>query len=269
MPNFSRLLAANTANTSAMERWVFAIGLGCCLLGLIGLLRWGPSDPVEEIRVDATYTGLSASDLWPYLEEVFGEDLLAVDLSALADRLQQHPWIDSVKLRRVWPHTLVVDVTEPEPFAHWQGLRGEVGFVTETGVALEADGTPSLSLVYQGGADHVEEFLRWQAEVVAALEGKAWQLQQLSRSDYGQWRVTVTDAQQQPLQLRFGARWDEALWSRFEKAWDAGLVEHKANIAYVDLRYGGGLAVGWHRQVSQAEDSNFDLSMWAKAPQGV
>lgn len=269
MPNLSRFVAAKSGKSAAVERWVFAIGLSCCLLGLVGLLRWGPSDPVKEIRVDASYVGLSASDLWPYLQEVFGEDLLAVDLSLLAERLQQHPWVDSVQLRRVWPDTLVIDVTEPEPFAQWRGLRGELGFVTDSGAALEADGTPNLMLTYEGGAEHVEEFLQWQANLAEALAETDWTLVQLLRSDYGQWRVRLNDSEGLPLELRFGATWDNALWSRFDKAWGAGLADHKADIAYIDLRYGGGLAVGWHKQVSQAEDSNFDLSMWARAPQGV
>ena len=274
LPNFSRFVFANGNKSAAVERWVFAIGLGCCLLGLVGLLRWGPSDPVRAVRVDAPFVGLPAADVWPYLQEVFGEDLLAVDLPVLATRLEKHPWMEKVQLRRVWPDTLIVDVTEPKPFAHWQGLRGEAGFVTTSGAALEAAGTPSMDLVYQGDAAAAGEFLQWQASMSAALQNSDWELLKLSRSEYSQWRVFLRDSDSVALELRFGEQWDKDLWARFSRAWTAGLEARKADIAYVDLRYRGGMAVGWAKHVKAAgielaQQQNFDLSTWVKAPQGV
>lgn len=277
LPNISRFVFANGKKASVVERWVFALGLLCCLLGLLGLLRWGPSEPVSKIRVDAEFDGLTAAEIWPYLQELFGEDLLAVDLPELAERLERHPWIEQVQLRRVWPDSLVVDVTEPEPFAQWLGLRGEEGFVTASGVALEAQGTPDLGMVYQGAADKVDAFLAWQQDFknVAATQG--WQLQKLQRSDYGQWRAYVANKESVQLELRFGEAWDETRWQRFLSAWNGGLKERKDEIAYVDLRYRGGMAVAWTQQQlgllsvepKRYFEPNFDSSLWALAPQGV
>ncbi len=274
MPNFSRFVFASAGKSAAVERWVFAIGLSCCLFGLVGLLRWGPSDPVRDVRVDAKFVGLSATDVWPYVQEVIGEDLLAIDLPAFAERLEQHPWVEKVQLRRVWPDSLIIDVVEPEPFAHWKGLKGEQGFVTQSGVALEAAGTPALGLVYEGDTAGAEAFLQWQKALSQSLDGTEWELLVITKSEFDQWRATLAGADEISIEFRFGERWDETIWERFEQAWAAGLQERKKEIAYIDLRYRGGMAVGWLQHASAApmgvaHSRNFDLSTWAQAPQGV
>lgn len=273
LPNLSRFIFANPAKTSRIERGVFAIGLLCCLLGLLGLLRWGPSDPIAKVRLDADFKGLAASDVWPYIQELFGEDLLSVDLPALAERLESHPWIQQVNMRRVWPDSVVIDVTEPEPFAHWVGLRGEEGFLTASGVALEANATPAMPLTYEGDDKHVAAFLDWQEKLDTAIEPQGWMLKKLSRSDYGQWRAYVVDADGVKVELRFGEQWSLPRWKRFDAAWNAGLKDRRKEIAYVDLRYRGGMAVAWQPVVGLLDEQNkithLDLSSRALAPQGV
>lgn len=273
LPNLSRFIFASDAKGSRIERGVFAVGLLCCLLGVLGLLRWGPSDPIAKVRVDADFNGLAASDVWPYIKELFGDDLLSVDLPALAERLESHPWIQQVNMRRVWPDSVVIEVTEPKPFALWRGLHGEEGFLTASGVALEANATPPLPLIYEGDAKHVNAFLQWQKQLDTAIEPQGWMLQKLRRSAYGQWRAYVVDADGARVELRFGEHWSLPRWTRFDAAWNAGLKDRRKEIAYVDLRYRGGMAVAWQPLVGRLNEqksiTNLDLSLRALAPQGV
>lgn len=264
--------ATSAPARASIERALFAIGLLCCLLGLLGLLRWGPSDPLREVRVDAKFEGLNASDLWPHIQELMGQDLLALDLPALAQRLEQQPWIEEVRLRRAWPDRLLIDVTEASAFARWQGLQGEQGFVTASGLALEARHEPIQGLLYQGAAEYAPEFLRWKQQLESAVSDENWQLSRIRRSEYGQWRLWLQSSGKE-LELRFAEHWNLQAWQRFSAAWAAGLKQRAEEIAYIDLRYHGGLAVGWMQQLSQMNDqvntTEFDSTMWAQAPQGV
>ncbi|MGE4313945.1 MAG: cell division protein FtsQ/DivIB, partial [Pseudobdellovibrionaceae bacterium] len=45
------------------------------------------------------------------------EPLFALDLASIRDRLQADPWIESVTVRRQFPHTLKIDLTERTPLA--------------------------------------------------------------------------------------------------------------------------------------------------------
>lgn len=288
LPSIKQFIYAKPGRGSVLERWVIAIGLTCCLLGVLGLLRWGPSDPVRQVRVDANFEGLQASMLWPHLKPLFGQDLLAVDMPALVAELEAQAWIKSAAVRRVWPDTLVVDLTEANAFARWQGEKGKQGFITLDGFALEADELTEPDLLYVGNAEAAIDFMQWQQllkeHLAAQSETVSWELKQLKRSDYGQWRAYLSlsnssgQGDEQLLELRMGSTWDEMRWQRFMQAWQAGLAQRAADIAYIDLRYHGGMAVGW-RNVQQARDLTrqhqhrifnfFDTSLWGQASLGA
>lgn len=287
LPSIKQFIYAQPGRASVVERWVVAIGLTCCLLGLIGVLRWGPSDPVRHVRVDANFEGLQASMLWPHLKPLFGQDLLAVNMSELASDLESQAWIESVQIRRVWPDTLVVDLSEAKAFARWQGEKGKQGFVTADGFALEANELEEPQLMFVGHSELAGEFLQWQHALEKQLKAEpataGWQLSQLQRSDYGQWRAHLNipktaNTVALVLELRMGQSWDEMRWQRFTQAWLAGLSKRAADIAYIDLRYHGGMAVGWHNQnktkelVSERDQeifNFFDLSLWGQASLGA
>lgn len=287
LPSLKRFVYAQPGRASVIERWVVVIGLAFCLLGVLGLLRWGPSDPVRHVRVDASFEGLQASMLWPHLQPLFGQDLLAVDMPGLATELESQAWIETVQIRRVWPDTLVIDLSEAKAFSRWQGEKGKQGFVTTDGHALEAGELAEPSLLYVGKSDAAAEFMQWQtafAEQFRALPvTEKWALSQLQRSDYGQWRayVVVPKNQQHPqleIELRMGLEWDAHRWERFTQAWVAGLDKRAADIAYIDLRYHGGMAVGWQtdkkaKNMASARDDKFfnffDLSLWGLTSLGA
>jgi cell division protein FtsQ len=46
-----------------------------------------------------------------------GDDLLRLNLGKIGEQLEKNPWIESVRVKRYFPHTLTVDVTEREPVA--------------------------------------------------------------------------------------------------------------------------------------------------------
>jgi cell division septal protein FtsQ len=46
-----------------------------------------------------------------------GDDLLTMKLKRVGEQLQKNPWAEKVKVRRYFPHTLAIDITEREPVA--------------------------------------------------------------------------------------------------------------------------------------------------------
>ncbi len=46
-----------------------------------------------------------------------GDDMLALRLSRIGEQLAKNPWIEKVKVRRYFPHTLTIDIAEREPAA--------------------------------------------------------------------------------------------------------------------------------------------------------
>lgn len=46
-----------------------------------------------------------------------GDDMLAVKLKRVGEQLMKNPWVEKVKVRRYFPHTLAIEITEREPVA--------------------------------------------------------------------------------------------------------------------------------------------------------
>ena len=62
--------------------------------------------PAEVIAADVRQAGVKP-----------GDDMLAIRLSSIGGQLAKIPWVEKVKVRRYFPHTLVIEIVEREPVA--------------------------------------------------------------------------------------------------------------------------------------------------------
>lgn len=46
-----------------------------------------------------------------------GNDLLRINLRRVGEQIEKNPWVDTVKVRRYYPHTLAIEITERQPVA--------------------------------------------------------------------------------------------------------------------------------------------------------
>jgi cell division septal protein FtsQ len=89
--------------------------------------------------------------------------LLSISTEELINRLQTHPWIASVEMDRVFPHSLVVRVVEREPAAVLRASQESLlldasGFVLPGGVPVEAKRLPVVEgLTPQSVVEHGRE----------------------------------------------------------------------------------------------------------------
>ena len=66
---------------------------------------------------------------------VAGHSLLNVPMDEIARELSALSWVSAVDVYRVWPHGLIVRVTEKVPVAHWNGD----GFISHTGDVFQPE----------------------------------------------------------------------------------------------------------------------------------
>ncbi len=93
--------------------------------------------PLHTIRITGELAHLDRARLQQLVADAIDGGFFAVDMTKLRDAAQQLAWVDTVSIRRVWPQTLVMDVTEQVPVARWgeRALvngRGEI-FAPEIG----------------------------------------------------------------------------------------------------------------------------------------
>lgn len=92
------------------------VGLGCGLYGGYRFVTHSPRFAITEIRVTGT-SRLDPEAVRAALPVRLGDNVFLASLGGSERALREQPWIASAHVRRVLPHTLVVDIREHEPVA--------------------------------------------------------------------------------------------------------------------------------------------------------
>jgi cell division protein FtsQ len=153
--------------------------------------------------------------------------------------VQALPWVASVSVRREWPHTLHIDVVEEAPVARWNGdgLMDAQGRVfTRT-----ADKTYASLPMLSGREDSEQDVLAQYDTLEALVQPRGIAIVALSVDARGAATVELDDG----IEVRLGREDAEQRLARFSAVALPALSAKLATVAYVDMRYTNGFAVGW------------------------
>jgi len=155
--------------------------------GIIGGVSSAAGLAVTAVRI----TGQSETaemDLLQALQLPDHASIIFFDAEAARERIEALAWVETASIRKVYPSTLDIQVTEREPYALWQNL-GQVVLIDEDGRVISdyvASRFARLPLVVGEGAPEeapellalLAEFPSLQEEVRAAtlVAGRRWDL---------------------------------------------------------------------------------------------
>ncbi|CAB4890428.1 MAG: FtsQ-type POTRA domain-containing protein [Actinobacteria bacterium] len=122
-------LAARRVVTPKKRRRVLILIFALIAAIAVGWMVWFSSlltsQGVSVVGVD----GVPAQEIYHTAQVPLGVPLAQLDTQAIADQLQGISWIESVDVRRGWPHDVVIAVTARNPIA-----------VTPAGLAVDSHG---------------------------------------------------------------------------------------------------------------------------------
>ena len=231
-----------------------ALGVGAAALAVaaIGaaLVMWAFNQPIETVAVEGRFQRVAPVDVERVVKaQVHGAGLLSVNLADVRRALHTLPWVDAVSVQRAWPRGLDVLVVEQSAAARW----GERGLLNTRGELFDTDERhipPELAQL--SGPDGKESQV---AQRYLAAQGR---LQQAGlrctamRVDArGSWEFDLANG----VTVRLGRRQVD---ERFEKFMTAALkivTQRGEDIAYVDMRYTNGFAIGWRGNAIRAAAS--------------
>jgi cell division protein FtsQ len=134
----------------AMANIIVKVALVAVAVGalLTFILRFSPQDklqqythrPIKQVQIEGSFQFTSQEELQSAIGLYVQDSFLQLDLNHLKLQLEQHPWIDSVAIARMWPDKLVVRVVEQQPIARW----GEKGFLNMRGDIIEVEKTTKI-----------------------------------------------------------------------------------------------------------------------------
>lgn len=167
----------------------------------------------------------------------------SIDITAVRDAVGKLPWVARARVERVWPAGLRIRVWEREPFARWNGEAlldtGAVAFTPAAGdlpqsvlgILPRLAGTP-------GNEALVMQSYRLLAE---RLANTPFAIAGLSLDARGEWTAQTQDG----VELRLGQGPAEDKLPVILDALPMALGNRLQEVAYVDLRYTNGFAIGW------------------------
>ena len=193
---------------------------------------------LRTLLVQGEFARVTPNEVYRAVHQQLGASFMAVDLNAARAAVEALPWVATARVRREWPGTLRIAIIEEVPVATWRdnGLVNADGIVFAEGAAAFAT-LPALA----GPRGTAAEVLATFAEMQRAVAAQGLELTRVEQSERRAWTVWFADG----TQVRLGRRDALPRLARYASIAAPVVVPQAAHIAYVDMRYANGFALGW------------------------
>ncbi|MDH4259552.1 MAG: cell division protein FtsQ/DivIB [Gammaproteobacteria bacterium] len=222
--------------------WTRAGRLAGALLALAALatlLAMGLDQPVRSIVIDGQFQRVTAVEVEQAARSALRGGFVSANLDRLRDAVEALAWVDRVRVQRLWPDRIQVEVVEQQAAARWgeDGLLNTRGELFAEGVRHVPPELPRLD-----GPEGSE----WQvAQRYLAIQGRlveqGLRVAALRLDARGAWDLDLSNG----VTVRLGRRQVAERMDRLVQVAAQVIAGRAAEIAYVDMRYSNGFSIGW------------------------
>jgi len=152
------------------------------------------------------------------------------------------PWVDHARVERRFPNSLHVTVVEETAAARWgeSGLLNTRGELFVRQVAHVPAELPQLSGPEGTESQVAQRYLSTQGRMLEA----GMRIAALRLDARGAWEMDLDSG----VTVRLGRRDVDERLDRFIRTASQVIAHRLSEIAYVDMRYSNGFAIGWRNQ---------------------
>ena len=195
--------------------------------------------PVQALRVDGEFVHLRPQQIATAAAITSGAPLFDIDLEAVRSQVEALPWVAHARVSRVWPGRIALRVWERKPYALWgdKGLVDDEGHAFVPAAAELPQDLPRLA----GPAGREGEVMQDYQQMAQALAGSAFAANGLQLDARGAWTLSTVAG----IELRLGSEDPRGKLVLLQGPVLRTIGDKLDQVAYVDLRYSNGFAVGW------------------------
>ncbi len=222
------------------RRFGMTAGSLLAICAAVGAVMWALDQPIQTVSVAGRFQRVSPVDVERVVKErVRGAGLLSVDLASVRRAIHTLPWVDAVSVQRAWPRGLNVLVIEQVAAARW----GEHGLLNTRGELFATDERHIPPELAQLSGPEGQEALV--AQRYLAAQGRLVQaglrLTAMRLDARGAWEFDLANG----VTVRLGRRQVDERFDKFMTAALRLVTQRGEDIAYIDMRYTNGFAIGW------------------------
>ncbi len=203
--------------------------------------------PIETIVVTGRFQRVSPLDVERAVKaSLHGAGLIGVHLATVSAAVERLPWVDAATVERTWPRGLTVHVVEQVAAARW----GASGLVNTRGELFKGDARHiPLELPSLTGPEGTEPVV---AQRYLAMQGRlaeaGMRLTALRLDARGAWEFDLDNG----VTVRLGRKQADERFDTFMQVASKIVAQRASDIAYVDMRYANGFAIGWRGGAASA-----------------
>jgi cell division protein FtsQ len=206
--------------------------------------------PVSTVGVDGEMRFIKREHLEQVVAQAVNGSFFSVDLNRMQKQIERMPWVKRVSIRRVWPDTLRVEVTEHTPLAYW----GEDAMVSQFGEVFKPEVLPQLDglATLVGEQQHAKPITREYQRMHTLLETAGLALTHVWVDARQAWRIKTDNG----VLLQLGRRDVIPRLTRFVRLYPDLMTQQDRQPGTVDLRYTNGFSIHWLPDEEQTADSD-------------
>lgn len=207
---------------------------------------------ISDIEIDAEFKRVNSEQIRVVVAAYPERSFFKLKAAGIKESLLEIPWVQSVRVTKKWPRTLVIKLIEHKAVAVWNKNQ----LLNDKGEIFEVDSIDDLSLLPSIEGKDKDSKNIWEKYVRynEILKTTGYEIGNTVVSDRGGWVTTLTNG----IKINFGSRQVDARLLRLADTWVKLFQLKKVNPEYIDLRYTNGYAVKW--MVSDEEETDIGLS---------
>lgn len=222
--------------------------LGASFMIALSFVRKPDFLPIQSIKIEGELHHISRHNIeQAILPYVLSSGFFSVDVMGVRNRLQTLPWVSMVSVSRIWPNSLVVQISEHVAVAKWDSnyLINATGSIFNPEPSSFPSGLPNLE-----GPSGQQSFLLQQYKTMnTVLAPIGLQVVNLRLSNRRAWEIQLNNG----MVLLLGRVNPLERLQRFVKVYRQLFGGRDVLAEKVDLRYPSGFAVRW--QTNQEDES--------------
>lgn len=196
--------------------------------------------PISTVKVVSMQKYITNKELDTILEKYWQYSFFSIPIARLEAELSALSFMQEVKIDRIWPDILKINLHEKEAVAFWNDqLITMEGVVFDSGKTIMDNNLPHLI----GPQNKHQEVLQIYKKMSKILSVYGLSAASLVWRENQAWELALSNG----IHLRLGKKDLEARINRFCKAYPAVFGAHPEQLVSVDLRYPRGMAVAWKK----------------------